>query len=140
MDDGPFTANNGPSAMGAYPHLNKVGDLLFISGMGPRSPKNNEIPGGPIKDERGIPLDYDITAQTHSVINNIKEILEEYDLGLDNIVDIQVFLVDMERDFAEYNKVYAEYFSEILPARTTVGIHSLPSPIAIELKVVAKMN
>ena len=58
MDDGPFTANNGPSAMGAYPHLNKVGDLLFISGMGPRSPKNNEIPGGPIKDERGIPLDY----------------------------------------------------------------------------------
>ncbi|MAK40843.1 MAG: 2-aminomuconate deaminase [Euryarchaeota archaeon] len=140
MDDGPFTANNGPSAMGAYPHLNKVGDLLFISGMGPRSPKNNEIPGGPIKDERGIPLDYDITAQTHSVINNIKEILEEYDLGLENIVDIQVFLVDMERDFAEYNKVYAEYFSEILPARTTVGIHSLPSPIAIELKVVAKMN
>ena len=81
-----------------------------------------------------------ITAQTHSVINNIKEILEEYDLGLENIVDIQVFLVDMERDFAEYNKVYAEYFSEILPARTTVGIHSLPSPIAIELKVVAKMN
>ena len=140
MDDGPFTANNGPSAMGAYPHLNKVGDLLFISGMGPRSPKNNEIPGGPIKDERGIPLDYDITAQTHSVINNIKEILEEYDLGLENIVDIQVFLVDMERDFAEYNKVYAEYFSEILPARTTVGIHSLPSPIAIELKVVAKIN
>ena len=140
MDDGPFIANNGPSAMGAYPHLNKEGDLLFISGMGPRSPKNNEIPGGPIKDERGIPLDYDITAQTHSVINNIKEILEEYDLGLENIVDIQVFLVDMERDFAEYNKVYAEYFSEILPARTTVGIHSLPSPIAIELKVVAKMN
>ncbi len=140
VDDGPFIANNGPSAMGSYPHLNKVGELLFISGMGPRSPINNEIPGGPIKDENGIPLEYDIKAQTHSVINNIKEILEECGLGLENIVDIMVFLVDMERDFADYNKIYAEYFSEILPARTTIGIDSLPSPIAIELKVIAKLN
>jgi len=114
--------------------------LLFISGMGPRSPINNEIPGGPVKDENGVPLNYDIKAQTHSVINNIKLILEECGLGLENIVDILVFLVDMDRDFVEYNKIYEDYFSEILPARTTIGIDSLPSPIAIELKVVAKFH
>ena len=140
MKNGPFIAKSGPSAMGAYPHLNKVGDLLFISGMGPRSPINNEIPGGPVKDENGAPLNYDIKAQTHSVIKNIKLILEECGLGLENIVDILVFLVDMDRDFVEYNKIYEDYFSEILPARTTIGIDSLPSPIAIELKVVAKFH
>lgn len=137
-EDGPFIAESGPSAVGAYPHLHRVGDLILVSGMGPRQPVTNEIPGGPIKDEDGGPLDYDIKAQTHAVINNIRVILEEYGSGLENVVDILVFLTDMDRDFSGYNEVYAEYFAETLPARTTVAVDALPTSIAIELKVVAK--
>jgi 2-aminomuconate deaminase len=137
--DGPFTAETGPSAMGAYPHLRRVGNLVFVSGMGPRSPETNEIPGGPVRDDLGNPLDYDITAQAHSVINNIRVILEEYGAGLENVVDVLVFLIDMDRDFKAYNEVYAEHFGEIMPARTTVSINALPSPIAIEMKVIAKV-
>jgi len=137
-EDGAFIAEGGPSAVGAYPHLQRVGDLIFVSGMGPRQPVTNEIPGGPIKDESGNPLDYDIKAQTHAVIENIRVILEEYGLGLESVVDVLVFLIDMERDFSGYNEVYAEYFSETLPARTTVAVDALPTSIAIELKVVAK--
>jgi len=137
--DGPFTATTGPSAMGSYPHLRRVGDLVFVSGMGPRSPETNEIPGGPVRDGSGNPLDYDITAQTHSVINNIRLILEEYGSSLHDVVDVLVFLIDMDRDFKSYNKVYAEYFGSIMPARTTVSINALPSPIAIEMKVIARV-
>ena len=137
-EDGAFIAEGGPSAVGAYPHLRRVGDLVFVSGMGPRQPGTNEIPGGPIKDESGNPLEYDIRAQTHAVISNIRVILEEYGLGLENIVDVLVFLTDMERDFQGYNEIYAEYFSEILPARTTVSVEALPTSIAIELKVIAR--
>jgi len=136
--DGSFIADGGPSAVGAYPHLHRVGNLLYVSGMGPRTPETNEIPGGPVRDKEGNPRDYDIRAQTHSVINNVRVILEEYGSDLENVVDVLVFLVDMERDFPEYNEVYAEYFSEILPARTTVAVDSLPTAIAIELKVIAK--
>ena len=137
--DGPFIAETGPSAMGAYPHLRRAGNLVFVSGMGPRSPETNEIPGGPVSDDSGNPLNYDITAQTHSVINNIRLILEEYGAGLENVVDVLVFLIDMDRDFKAYNEVYAEHFGEIMPARTTVSINALPSPIAIEMKVIAKV-
>jgi len=137
-EDGPFIAEGGPSAVGSYPHLQRVGDLIFISGMGPRQPGTNEIPGGPIKDDSGNPLDYDIKAQTHAVIDNVRVILEEYGSGLESVVDVLVFLTDMERDFSGYNEVYAEYFSETLPARTTVAVDALPTSIAIELKVVAK--
>jgi len=136
--DGPFIAEGGPSAVGAYPHLHRVGDLLFVSGMGPRTPDTNEIPGGPIEDEEGNPLEYDIKAQAHSVIKNVSVILEENGSSLENVVDVLVFLIDMDRDFAGYNEVYAEYFSEILPARTTVAVEALPTAIAIELKVIAK--
>jgi len=136
--DGSFFAEGGPSAVGAYPHLHKAGDLLFLSGMGPRRPVTNEIPGGAICDEGGNRLDYDIREQTHSVIDNVRTILEENGSSLEDIVDVLVFLVDMERDFQGYNEVYAEYFSEILPARTTVSVSALPTAIAIELKVVAK--
>ena len=136
--DGSFIAEGGPSAVGAYPHLHRVGDLIFISGMGPRTPENNEIPGGPVRDAEGNPMDYDIRAQTHSVIDNVSVILEEYGSSLEDVVDVLVFLVDMKRDFPDYNEVYAEYFSETLPARTTVAVDSLPTSIAIELKVVAK--
>ena len=134
----PFIAESGPSAVGAYPHLRRVGDLIFVSGMGPRTPDTNEIPGGPIRDSDGNALEYDIRAQTHSVISNVRAILEEYGSSLDDVVDVLVFLVDMDRDFPGYNEVYAEYFSEILPARTTVSVNALPTDIAIELKVVAK--
>ena len=137
-ENGPFIAEEGPSAVGAYPHLYRVGDLIFVSGMGPRQPGTNEIPGGPIKDESGNPLDYDIRAQTHAVINNIRVILEEYGLGLDNVIDVLVFLTDMDRDFTSYNEVYSEYFAETLPARTTVAVNALPTSIAIELKVIAR--
>jgi len=137
-EDGAFIAEGGPSAVGAYPHLRRVGDLVYVSGMGPRQPGTNEIPGGPTKDENGKSLEYDIRAQTHAVISNIRVILEEYGLGLENIVDVLVFLTDMERDFQDYNEVYAEYFSEILPARTTVAVEALPTSIAIELKVIAR--
>ena len=106
--------------------------------MGPRQPGTNEIPGGPIKDENGSRLEYDIRAQTHAVINNIRVILEEYGSGLEKVIDVLVFLVDMERDFSGYNEVYAEYFSETLPTRTTVSVEALPTSIAIELKVIAK--
>tara|TARA_B100000287_G_scaffold392528_1_gene405029 strand:+ start:387 stop:1034 length:648 start_codon:yes stop_codon:yes gene_type:complete len=137
-EDGAFIAEGGPSAVGAYPHLRRVGDLVYVSGMGPRQPGTNEIPGGPTKDDNGKSMEYDIRAQTHAVISNIRVILEEYGLGLENIVDVLVFLTDMERDFQDYNEVYAEYFSEILPARTTVAVEALPTSIAIELKVIAR--
>ena len=127
-----------PKPVGAYPHARREGDLIYLSGVGPRQPGDNSIPGGPIKDESGNPLDYDIKAQTHAVIDNIRVILEEYGSGLESVVDVLVFLIDMERDFSGYNEVYAEYFSETLPARTTVAVDALPTSIAIELKVVAK--
>ena len=137
-DDPPFIAESGPSAVGAYPHLRRVGDLIFVSGMGPRTPDTNAIPGGPSRDSDGNALEYDIRAQTHSVISNVRVILEEYGSSLDDVVDVLVFLVDMDRDFPGYNEGYAQYFSEILPARTTVSVNALPTDIAIELKVVAK--
>ena len=137
-DNGPFITEEGPSAVGAYPHLYKSGDFLFGSGMGPRTPDTNEIPGGPVRDDDGNPLDYDIQAQTHSVINNVRVILEAHGSSLDDVVDVLVFLVDMERDFPGYNEVYSHYFEEILPARTTVAVDALPTSIAIELKVIAK--
>jgi len=112
--------------------------LVFVSGIGPRHPETNEIVGGAIRDENGGPLDYDVKAQTRQVIENIKSILEEVDLSLENVVDCLCFLVDMERDFEGYNEIYGEYFSNILAARTTVSVTSLPTSIAVEMKVVAK--
>jgi 2-aminomuconate deaminase len=91
-----------------------------------------------VRDADGNPLDYDIRAQTHSVINNVRVILEAHGSSLDDVVDVLVFLVDMERDFPVYNEVYSNYFAEVLPARTTVAVESLPTAIAIELKVIAK--
>ncbi len=137
-DDGTFITDEGPPAVGAYPRLFKSGDFLFVSGMGPRTPDTNEIPGGPVRDADGNPLDYDIRAQTHSVINNVRVILEAHGSSLDDVVDVLVFLVDMERDFPVYNEVYSHYFAEVLPARTTVAVEALPTAIAIELKVIAK--
>lgn len=127
-----------PAPVGAYPHARRVGDLLYLSGVGPRQPRTDAIPGGPIRDEAGEPLDYDIEAQTRAVIENVKRILEASGSSLDKVLDVTAFLVDMDRDFAGYNKVYAEYFKPIGATRTTVAIRALPTPIAVELKVIAK--
>ncbi len=133
-------SDNAPFAVGAYPHAHRVGNLLFVSGIGPRHPETNEITGGPIKDENGNPIEYNIKAQTRQVIENINAILQDAGTSLNNVVDCLSFLVDMDRDFAGYNEVYGEYFSEIMAARTTVAISALPTPIAVEMKIVAKIE
>ena len=127
-----------PAPVGAYPHARRVGDLLYLSGVGPRQPRTDDIPGGPIRDADGNPLEYDIEAQTRAVIENVKRILEASGSSLDKVLDVTSFLVDMDRDFAGYNRVYAEYFTEIGATRTTVAIRALPTPIAVELKVIAR--
>lgn len=126
-----------PKPVGAYPHARRVGDLLYLSGVGPRQPGTNAIPGGPIRDEHGNPLDYDIEAQTQAVIDNVRVILEAAGSSLDRVLDITAFLVDMDRDFKGYNKVYARTFEPIQATRTTLAIKALPTPIAVEFKVVA---
>jgi reactive intermediate/imine deaminase len=123
--------------VGAYPHARRVGDLLYLSGVGPRQPGTNAIPGGPIRDENGAALDYDVAAQTRAVVENIKQVLEAAGSSLDKVVDVTAFLVDMDRDFAAYNAVYAELLGAIGPTRTTVEVRALPTPIAVEFKVVA---
>jgi 2-aminomuconate deaminase len=112
--------------------------LLYLSGVGPRQPGTDAIPGGAIRDASGAPQDYDIAAQTRAVIENIRVILEASGSSLDEVVDVTVFLVDMDRDFAGYNAVYREYFEPIQATRTTLAIRALPTPIAVEFKVIAK--
>ena len=126
-----------PKPVGAYPHARRVGDLLYLSGVGPRQPGTDAIPGGAIVGPDGEPADYDIEAQTRAVIENVRIILEASGSSLDRVVDVTTFLVDMDRDFPGYNRVYAEYFESIQATRTTVAITALPTPIAVELKVVA---
>ena len=129
-------SSRGPSPMGAYPHARRVGNLLFLSGMGPRQPDSEEIPGVEL-DEQGAVVSHDIEAQCHAVFRNVRSVLEDSGSAWENIVDVTVFLTDMARDFPTYNRVYAEYFGEVRPTRTTVEVGALPSPIAIELKVIA---
>lgn len=138
MGDGPIHSENAPKAVGSYPHAFGVGDLIFVSGVGPRQKNTDEIPGGPIRGPMGQPRDYDIKLQTRAVIENISAILEDAGSSLEKVVDCTSFLVDMERDFHGYNEVYAEYFSDIQCSRTTVEVGSLPTPIAVELKVIAR--
>ena len=126
-----------PKPVGAYPHARRVGDLLFLSGVGPRQPVTDAIPGGPIRDADKNPLEYDAAAQTRAVIENIRIILEASGSSLDRVIDVQAFLIDMDRDFKAYNKVYAEYFTDIQATRTTIAIRALPTPIAVEFKVIA---
>ncbi len=127
-----------PAPVGAYPHARRVGDLLYLSGVGPRQPRTDAIPGGPIRDADGNALEYDVAAQTQAVIENVKRVLEASGSSLDKVLDVTAFLVDMDRDFAEYNRVYAETFASIGATRTTVAIRALPTPIAVEFKVIAK--
>lgn len=127
-----------PSPVGPYPHARRVGDFLFLSGIGPRTPGTGEIPGI-VRDGAGSVISHDIEVQTRACIENVKTILEEAGSSLEKVIDVQVFLTDMQRDFARFNQVYAEYFGKIQPTRTTVGVDSLPTPIAVELKVVASV-
>ena len=131
-----FNSERAPQAVGLYPHARKCGNLLFLSGVGPRVAGTKEIPGV-LLDENGKIKSYDIEKQCHSVFKNIKFILEDAGSSWDNIIDVTVFLTNMKDDFKIYNKIYAEYFKENLPCRTTVEINCLPTPIAIELKVIA---
>jgi len=136
-DDGGIRTLRAPAPVGAYPHARRVGDLLFVSGMGPRQPGTDEIPGGPIRDAAGRPLPYDAAAQTTAVIANVRAVLEAAGSRLEDVVDVTVFLVDMQRDFKTFNEVYAQHFAAIGPTRTTVEVGALPTPIAVEMKVVA---
>ncbi len=140
MTNDPIRAANAPKPVGSYPHARKVGDLLFLSGVGPRvagsDNTDSKVPGLEL-DKNGNFLAFDFEAQCRSVFDNVKVILESSGSSWDNLVDVTVFLVNMKRDFHTYNRLYAEYFKDNQPCRTTVEISSLPTPIAIELKCVA---
>jgi 2-aminomuconate deaminase len=136
MSDSIKNSDTAPEPVGAYPHARKVGDLLFLSGVGPRKKASKEIPGVTLNDQGEI-VAYDIAEQCHSVFANVKQILEDSGSSWDKLVDVTVFLTNMKDDFKTYNKIYAEYFKENQPCRTTIEISSLPTPIAIELKCIA---
>jgi 2-aminomuconate deaminase len=133
-----------PEAVGPYPHARRVGDFVFVSGTGPRQRGSSEIPGVTFDNEAAkLPGDrivksYDVALQTRACIENIRVILSEAGLKLSDIVDVQVYLTDIKKDFASFNKVYAEYFRAADgPTRTTIGVTGLPTPIHVEIKVVA---
>lgn len=128
-----------PKPVGLYPHSREVGNLLFLSGVGPRKPETDEIPGVEL-NENGQILSYDIAQQCRSVFENVQIILEASDSQWENLVDVTVFLTNMKDDFEIYNRIYAEYFKNNQPCRTTVEVTSLPTPIAIELKCIATLN
>ena len=132
----PINSGKAPEPVGAYPHARKVGNLLFLSGVGPREKGTKKIPGVDT-DENGAIISYNIEDQCHSVFRNIKYILEDAGSSWDKIVDVTVFLTNMKDDFKTYNRIYAEYFKDNQPCRTTIEINCLPTPIAIELKVIA---
>ncbi|MFK8039319.1 MAG: RidA family protein [Crocinitomicaceae bacterium] len=136
-------ATNAPKPVGLYPHARKVGNLLFLSGVGPRvansDSNDSQVPGLKL-DHNGNFLEFDFEAQCRSVFDNVNAVLEASGSSWDKLVDVTVFLVNMKRDFAIYNKVYAEYFKDNQPCRTTVEINSLPTPIAIELKCIATID
>jgi 2-aminomuconate deaminase len=136
MHDQKIHSSKAPEPVGLYPHARRVGNLLFLSGVGPRKRGSREIPGVTL-DGQGKVVSYDIEAQCRSVFDNVRYILEDAGSGWDKLVDVTVFLTDMQRDFAAYNRLYAEYFKDNQPCRTTVQVTALPTPIAIELKCIA---
>jgi 2-aminomuconate deaminase len=134
-----INSDKAPEPVGLYPHARKVGNLLFLSGVGPRKRGSKEIPGVTL-DEAGKIISYDIEQQCHSVFQNVRYILEASGSRWENLVDVTVFLTNIEADFATFNKIYAEYFKDNQPCRTTVEVNALPTPIAIELKCIALVN
>lgn len=133
-----INSDKAPEPVGLYPHARRVGNLLFLSGVGPRKKGSKDIPGVTL-DSSGKIISYNIEEQCHSVFQNVRYILEASGSRWENLVDVTVFLTNMKDDFSTYNKIYAEYFKENQPCRTTVEILSLPTPIAIELKCIATM-
>ena len=142
MSNDRIHASDAPKPVGLYPHSRKVGNLLFLSGVGPRvagsDANDSGVPGLKL-DHNGNFLEFDFEAQVHSVFENVRKILEASGANWNDLVDVQVFLVNMKRDFHTFNRIYAEYFKQNQPCRTTVEINSLPTPIAIELKCVAAL-
>ncbi|HEV2212292.1 MAG TPA: RidA family protein [Gammaproteobacteria bacterium] len=136
MSDGKIHSSKAPEPVGLYPHARRVGDLLFLSGVGPRKRGSKDIPGVTLGPD-GRVLAYDIEAQCRSVFENVRHILEDAGSSWDKLVDVTVFLTDMQQDFQTYNRLYAEYFKDNQPCRTTVQVTALPTPIAIELKCIA---
>lgn len=132
-------SNQAPDPVGAYPHARKVGNLLFLSGVGPRKKGSKDIPGVEL-DKEGNIISYDIETQCHSVFANVKAVLEASGSSWDRLVDVTVFLTNMKADFKIYNRIYADYFKENQPCRTTVEINCLPTSIAIELKCIATID
>lgn len=128
-----------PDPVGLYPHAKRFGNLLFLSGIGPRKKGSKEIPGVTL-DAKGEVIAHDIVAQCHSVFANVRSVLEDSGSSWENLLDVTVYLTNMKSDFAKYNEVWAHYFSKNPPCRTTVEISSLPTPIAIELKCIAKID
>jgi 2-aminomuconate deaminase len=134
-----LNSEKAPEPVGLYPHARQVGSLLFLSGVGPRERGTKKIPGVELNDAGEI-LSYDIGTQCRSVFQNVRYILEDAGSSWDKIVDVTVFLTNMKADFEVYNNIYAEYFAENQPCRTTVEVNRLPTPIAIELKVIATID
>lgn len=138
-DSTKIESSKAPEPVGLYPHARRVGNMLFLSGVGPRERGTKKIPGVEL-DENNQIISYDIEAQCHSVFRNIKYILEDAGSSWDKIIDVTVFLTNMKDDFPKYNKIWADYFKENPPCRTTIEINKLPTPIAIELKVLATID
>lgn len=134
-----YHSPNAPEPVGHYPHAKRVGSLLFLSGIGPRKKGSKEIPGVQL-DGSGNILSYDIETQCHSVFKNVKDVLEASGAAWGDLVDVTVYLTNMKQDFATYNRLWAEYFKDNPPCRTTVEVTKLPTPIAIELKCIATLK
>ena len=132
-------SSRAPEPVGAYPHARRAGNLLFLSGIGPRRRGSKEIPGVRLRPDGSVES-YDIEAQCRSVFDNVRTVLEDAGARFEDLVDVTVFLTDMKRDFAAYNRLYAEYFAGARPCRTTVEVTALPTPIAIELKCIAEVR
>jgi 2-aminomuconate deaminase len=135
---GVVRTDTAPAPVGAYPHARRVGNLLFLSGVGPRQPGTHVIPGN-VHDADGKLVSYDIEQQCRQVFANVRAVLEASGARWEHLVDVTVFLTDMARDFPIYNRLYAEYFKGVDACRTTLGITALPTPIAIELKCIAAL-
>ena len=135
-DESIISASGAPAPVGAYPHARRVGELLFLSGIGPRPVGGGPIPGVTLNEDGEVET-YDIEAQCHAVFTNVRTVLHSADADWTDLVDITVFLTDIRRDFETYNRIYAEYFDSDGPCRTTVEVTRLPTPIAIELKCIA---
>ncbi len=138
-DDTIINSSKAPEPVGLYPHARRVGNLLFLSGVGPRERGTKQIPGVALNSAGEI-VSYDIEMQCRSVFRNVRFIVEDAGSSWENIVDLTVFLTNMKDDFAVYNRIYAEYFADNRPCRTTVEVNALPTPIAIELKVIATID